>query len=149
MKYSILLLLASLTACTPQPEAIDYGADACTYCQMTIVDRQHGAEIVTSKGRVYKFDAIECMVYYLKQTDADAVALRLVNDFEHPGTLIPVESATFLISRAIPSPMGAFLSAFGDATTAAETHKKREGRLYSWNELNALHAEKGTLGLTE
>ena len=37
---------------------------------MTIVDRQHAAEAVTSKGKVFKFDAIECMVCLLYTSDA-------------------------------------------------------------------------------
>ncbi|HRJ13994.1 MAG TPA: hypothetical protein PLI34_03310, partial [Saprospiraceae bacterium] len=60
---SIMILAAA--ACTPTAKPIEYGADACYYCKMTIVDRQHAAEAVSAKGKVFMFDAIECMVPYL------------------------------------------------------------------------------------
>ena len=29
---------------------------------MTIVDPRYGAELVTTKGKVYKYDAVECLI---------------------------------------------------------------------------------------
>ena len=66
---TVLSLLLLFAACSPQPRPIEYGTDLCDFCRMTIVDKQHAAELVTDKGRVYKFDAIECMVNYLEQND--------------------------------------------------------------------------------
>ena len=51
-----------LLSCTIKPEKINFGSDMCHFCQMTIVDRQHAAQYVTSKGKQFKFDAIECML---------------------------------------------------------------------------------------
>ena len=53
-----------LTGCTPQTEAIDFGADACANCKMTIVEPRFGSELLTIKGKVYKFDAIECLAKF-------------------------------------------------------------------------------------
>ena len=36
---------------------------------MTIVDNKHSAELVTTKGKVYKFDAIECMIRHLQNIE--------------------------------------------------------------------------------
>lgn len=79
---------------------------------MTIVDKQHAAELVSAKGKVFKYDAIECMINDLKKKKDLEIGLLFVNDYASPGTLIDAKIATFLISEQIKSPMGAFLSAF-------------------------------------
>ena len=88
---------------------------------MTVVDNQHAAQAVTDKGKVFVFDAIECMVNYLQNTGTDAgFAHLVVCDYENPGVWVQADAATFLISESLPSPMGANLSAF-----AKESHCTR------------------------
>ncbi len=62
--FSILSFL--LVSCKVEESPINYGKDACKYCKMKIVDQQHAAEIVTKKGKPFKYDAIECMVRDIK-----------------------------------------------------------------------------------
>ena len=133
--YLSALLLLFLFNCNVSPQPIDYGNDACHFCKMTIVDKQHAAEIVTHKGKVYKFDSSECMVNFLDEFDVSTVKLFLSNDFSEPEILIDATQATFLISEQIPSPMGANLSAFKDRQVAINTQKEKGGSLYSWDEL--------------
>jgi len=133
--YLSALLLLFLFNCNVSPQPIDYGNDACHFCKMTIVDKQHAAEIVTHKGKAYKFDSSECMVNFLDEFDSSTVKLFLSNDFSEPETLIDATQATFLISEQIPSPMGANLSAFKDRQGAINTQKEKGGSLYSWVEL--------------
>ncbi len=64
-RLSILILLLIVTNCSVSPKAIDYGNDGCHFCKMTIVDKLHAAEVVTNKGKVYKFDATECMINFM------------------------------------------------------------------------------------
>lgn len=142
----LLLTLLLLSGCKPKPSPIEYGADVCEFCKMTIVDQQHAAEVVTHKGRAYKFDAIECMVHYAVQQGEDKFALFLVNDYTQPGALIDARTATYLISRAVPSPMGAFLSAFEDAAPAETLQQEKGGELLSWETLLERRQQKGTLG---
>lgn len=42
---------------------------------MTIVDKQHAAQVVTKKGKAYSFDAIECMVHYSEKMDPSTIGL--------------------------------------------------------------------------
>lgn len=133
--YLSALLLLFLFNCNVSPQPIDYGNEACHYCKMTIVDKQHAAEIVTDKGKAYKFDATECMVNFLDEFDSSTVKLFLSNDYSKPETLIDATKATFLISEQIPSPMGANLSAFKYRQVAINTQKEKGGSLYSWTEL--------------
>jgi copper chaperone NosL len=123
------------TGCEVAPDNIDYGKDHCAYCQMTIVGKQHGAEVVTAKGKAYKFDAVECMVHYLGENSETPYAFILSNTFDAPGVLSPAESSTFLISEALPSPMGENLTAFGDPDVANEIMQEKGGIIYDWNAL--------------
>lgn len=91
--------------------------------------------MVTAKGKAFKFDAIECMINYTNQRDANEFALFLVNDYLTPGALIDATTSTYLISPNIPSPMGAFLSAFESQAQAQATQAKQGGDLYDWNEI--------------
>ena len=61
-RIPFLLIILILVGCKVDPNPIEYGADACHFCSMTIVDRQHAAEFVTKKGKAFKFDATECMM---------------------------------------------------------------------------------------
>jgi copper chaperone NosL len=112
---------------------------------MTIVDQQHGAEAVSDKGKVFKFDAIECMVQYTAEKNHRNYALLLVNNYVEKGTLIDAKTSTFLISEAIPSPMGAFLSAFATEKEAEEIRSNKGGELFIWNELPKAITQKPPL----
>src|SRR5690606_29594965 len=138
MKKHIILLFIMLNGsigCSVGPKPIDYGHVGCHYCSMTIVDKQHAAQLVTKKGKVFNFDAIECMMNQLKDEGESAMALFLVNDFGQPGELVDATKATYLISENIPSPMGEYLSAFTNEEAAKETMTKQGGELYTWTEI--------------
>ncbi len=129
-----LLLLWALVACKVEPKSIDYGLDVCRYCSMNIVDSQFASEIVTVKGKVFKYDAIECMLNDAQELQHE-VALYLVMDFHNPDTFLEAENSYYLICEDIPSPMGANLSAFKDKETALEAGNAKSGEIYSWEEL--------------
>lgn len=133
--YLGTVLLVMLTSCTPKPKPISYGTDDCTYCKMTIADNRYGAEFVTDKGKVYKFDAIECMADYVNKNSELLHSYLLVNTYDNPIHLISAENCTFLISNELPSPMGAYLTAFADKMKADSMQKAKSGSLYSWNDI--------------
>lgn len=133
--YSIIALLLVLFNCNAKPEPINYGSDGCYFCKMTIVDKTHAAEIVTKKGKVYKFDATECMINFMKDFETSEIELYLSNNYTEPEALIDATKATFLISENIPSPMGAFLSAFENKAEAEKFQAEKGGDLYTWEEL--------------
>ncbi|MEP5340133.1 MAG: nitrous oxide reductase accessory protein NosL [Algibacter sp.] len=133
--FSIIILLLLFFGCNIKPQAIDYGNDGCYFCKMTIVDKVHAAEVVTTKGKIYKFDATECMVNFIKEFNTSEIELYLSNNYTEPETLIDATKAFFLISENIPSPMGAFLSAFKEEADAVKYQKNKGGKLYNWNEL--------------
>jgi len=132
--FSILiaLLLILTVGCTVDKKPIAYGEAACYYCSMTIVDQQHAAQIVTDKGKVYNYDAAECMLNQLQEKDAPVAALHFVNNYHKPGDLMDATTAVYLISEGIPSPMGEFLTAFRTQAEADAALEKHGGKLYDW-----------------
>lgn len=127
------------TGCSISPQKMEYGIDVCYYCSMTIVDEQHAAQLVTSKGRAYKFDAIECMINQMDEMEGTEFGLLLVNDYRNPGELIDATSSTFLISSGIPSPMGANLSGFSKSEDADKAKEQFTGETYTWSQLLKLY----------
>lgn len=134
----ILMLLTGLfSACSVEPQPIRYGEEACAFCKMSITDQRYGAEVVTNKGKAYKYDATECMLHALHQGDVphEEVALYLVTDAEKQGTLISAEQAHYLISEKLPSPMGENITAFATPEAQAAAKAKFGGETLSWEEL--------------
>ena len=138
MKYiqyiTIFLVIFIFLSCGLEPEPINYGVDICAHCNMKIMDKRYGAEFISSKGKVYKFDSGECLIDYIYQnniTEKDNSQL-LVTDFNNPGTLIKTGVATFIISQKLPSPMGAFLTAFSSRNAAQKKVEETGGDIYDW-----------------
>jgi copper chaperone NosL len=124
-----------LSSCNSGPQAIDYGNDGCHFCKMTIVDKIHGSELITDKGKVFKFDATECMLNYLDENKDQPVSRLLTNYYEAPTEFISLEEATFLISKNFPSPMGANLTAFKTKESAEKIKAEKGGELYDFESL--------------
>ncbi len=127
------MLLAS--ACSPTPQPVEFGADACAHCKMTIVEVPFAAELVSSKGKVFKFDAIECMADYLKDHAETEFAFQLVRDFNQPDDWQDAKTCSYLISDEVPSPMGAYLSAYATEAQAIQMREAKGGQVFDWENL--------------
>lgn len=133
-----VLTLLVFCACSSGPEPIRYGQDACANCKMTLTDKRFGAEIVTQKGKVFKFDDLNCLVGALGNGSVAEkdIAQIVTVDFKKTGTFVAVQSALFLYHDAIRSPMRADVASFStqsdlDAVKAAIGG----GKLMTWTEL--------------
>lgn len=128
-------VLCLFFSCDIEPDQINYGTDACSFCKMTIVDQQHAAQYVTKKGKQFKFDAIECMVNDIADNGSEDIGIFLVSDYGEPGTMTQAKEATYMICKEIKSPMGANLSGFHSMDHALATQAEKGGDLYTWSEL--------------
>jgi copper chaperone NosL len=137
IRNTLLLLSLLLSTCQVSERPIEYGVDECDYCRMIIMDQRYGSELVTEKGKVYTFDAAECLIEYLQYNAemADAARYLLVTPYTDPNHLIDARTATYLVSEQMPSPMGAYLTAFTDREEAAAYQSTKGGVLYSWEEI--------------
>lgn len=104
---TIIILLLVSCGREDKPEEIKYGVDICSFCKMTIVDPKWGAELMTTKGKVYKFDVVECMIAYWQSflKPEDVKHFWVVN-FTKPKEFIEATNAKYIRTLQYPSPMG-------------------------------------------
>lgn len=109
-----IVMLAFCSSCTTGPEPIRYGQDNCHACKMTLMDKRFGAEIVTAKGKVFKFDDLNCLVNWLKSGEVPTgnIAQIVAVDFQKTGQFVDVEQACFLQNEALKSPMRGDVASF-------------------------------------
>jgi copper chaperone NosL len=128
---ALVLALALLGGCRPEPVPLRYGEDACAHCRMTVSDPRFGAELVAATGRTYPFDAVECLAAFVQAHPEVEVHSLWVVPSDAPGTLVHVEDAFFARSPAVRSPMGAGLIAFSTAA-ARDAALAGEGEALDW-----------------
>lgn len=140
--FLIFISVLILTSCKVEPKEINFGFDTCHFCRMTIVDKPFAAEIVNSKGKLYVYDAIECMIKNDFTENLDA-SLYLVFDYQNTDQFINASTSYYVISKKIKSPMGENLAAFENYNKAEEFVKLNEGMLFNWEEINAYFKTDG------
>lgn len=141
LRMALPLMLSSLLlfSCSTEPEPIKYGSDLCALCKMVVSDERYGAELVTSKGKKYKYDSAECLVHYLnaEALDDQEISGIYVTDYKRPQTLIDAKTAFFLISESLPSPMGENLTSFSSRVDAKELQAEHPGSIFDWKQLRS------------
>lgn len=128
---------AVMFSCSTEPVPLNYGTDVCQFCKMTLMDQKFGAELVTSTGKIYKFDDLNCFLnYYNSGVEApEDFTQRLVVDYSHPGKLIEATDAFYLKSGEIRSPMNGQVAAF-ETKASMDTFKKQWKGIYlAWGEV--------------
>lgn len=112
-----------LPGCDRGPQAIDFGKDACAECNMTIVDKRYGAEFVTGKGKVFKFDDVNCMVEFIERDPhaGDSTARRFIVAFNEGGALVEEDQLVFVKHAKLRTPMRSHVAAFRDKDSAQAT----------------------------
>ncbi|MEX1240260.1 MAG: nitrous oxide reductase accessory protein NosL [Cyclobacteriaceae bacterium] len=137
MKVILAILLLPLLSCTVEPEPLHYGQDACHTCKMTLMDKKFGAELVSQKGKVYKFDDVNCMLtfYNSGEIPPQEFAYRLVTDFSQPANLIEAADAFYLKSPALKTPMASQIAAFQQKENMEKFKKDLKGIYLVWGEL--------------
>ncbi len=131
--FFITLLLSS---CSVGPKPIAFGTDHCDYCAMTISDNRFGAELVTKKGRVYKFDDLHCLKGFINDKtiiNTNIHSLWVV-DFSMPGNLTNAENCFLLHNDKLQSPMGSNTAAFASQDSLDTYFSKYEGDKLKWQE---------------
>jgi copper chaperone NosL len=132
----VLILAFSLNSCSKnQVVPIKLNVDSCDNCKMSIADGKYGAEVITQKGRVYKFDDIMCMKEYCNDNLDKKMESFYVLDFNQNNVLIPAESAFYLAGGKISTPMRGNIIAFNSEKEAKEVQTKLEANAMTWNEI--------------
>jgi copper chaperone NosL len=101
------------------------------------MDKKFGAELVTQKGKVYKFDDVNCMLNFYNDTEnsAEQFKYKLVVDFSQPEKLITASDAFFLKSDEIKSPMASEIAAFESKDSMEKLKEEWNGIYLVWGEV--------------
>ena len=143
INFSFVVLFVFFFSCSQEPIPINYNHDQCDFCKMMISDPRYGAEIVTEKGKIYKFDSIECMPAFLRQvqmTNVNILSFWVV-DFNTPQKLINAYKAVYLHSKNLRSPMGLNLTAVNNQEAAQNLQSRYQGQIISWAEVQLIVQE--------
>lgn len=128
-------LTVLLTGCQKGPQPIDFGNQLCDHCRMTISDPKFGAQWVTPTGKIFNYDAVECMVWHLEEEPKEGEAFVIA--YDQPTQLIPAAQATFLMATGQPSPMGAYLSAYQNEDLAVQMADELDGSCHTWTSIQS------------
>lgn len=138
---AVAVMIMLFAACgTHGPAEIHYGQDQCDYCKMTIADKSFGSELVTAKGKVYKFDSIECLAAYqvTSKLGTEQIHSMWVTDFGRPESFLNIDRATIIASERQKSPMGVGLVAVDSPEHAARLIEVVGGSVLPWEQVRAL-----------
>ena len=103
---------------------------------MLIMDAKWGAEIVTSKGKVFKFDDVNCMINYMRESGlkTDEIAHLMVVDFKNPGNLINAYNSWYIYSEDLRSPMASGVAAFETNSDLNSYNVSNKGTSMNWEQ---------------
>ncbi|HLR51122.1 MAG TPA: nitrous oxide reductase accessory protein NosL [Candidatus Sphingobacterium stercoripullorum] len=132
-----VITLAGLMSCSSGPRPIHFGTDNCDLCVMTIVDERFGAELLTKKGKAYKFDDLHCLKEYINQgnvKEADIGELFVI-DYANPTELIKLSEAFILQGGEIQSPMASQTAAFFQADSLEHYKNYFNAEIVLWENI--------------
>jgi copper chaperone NosL len=132
-----LLMLVLLSCGDKQPEALKLNAENCEYCKMTISDGKFAAQLITPKGRVYKFDDLLCMLNYKAENEKARGSADFICDYLNPGQFMETGPAIYVAGENFNSPMGGNIAAFSNADSAAAYSEKLGGSVIMWDNINS------------
>lgn len=133
--FFVLIVSFVIAACQSNPEPIVYGEDSCDNCKMTISDPKYGAELISDKGKIFKFDSIECLAAYSMIINSKTIASMWVTNFSTKENFINTNDALFLKSENLRSPMGLNLSAYKNPESLDKVKNEFGGVTISWKEI--------------
>lgn len=125
----IFLLFSSCGNIEKDP--IILNKDHCDHCKMMITDPRFSAEVITKKGRIYKFDDVDCLKSFLKNNNHEYSSF-FVTNYLPPHDLYEAHSLFYVKSSELRSPMGGNIAAFTDKQSADEYASKLTGHNIDW-----------------
>jgi copper chaperone NosL len=134
---SAALTLLMLSSCRNGPQPIKLNEDNCQSCRMSISDARFGAEVVSRKGKVWKFDDTHCLLEFLKGSELKKEDIRQVYFVRFDGNheLLPAKNAFLLQSEALHSPMAGNIAAFSGKQDLELASKEVGGKEITWQEI--------------
>jgi copper chaperone NosL len=135
--FAIGVLTALLAGCgrgdDSSPPEIRYGEDLCSVCGMILSDPRYASAALTTDD-VALFDDIGELIEWRRKHPSLQVRISYVHDHTTK-QWIRADSATFVKSPAVASPMGHGIAAFANAQQAAAFEHASGGEIRTFEEL--------------
>ena len=130
------ICIVCLFSCKPTFDPIDYGHDACMHCRMTIIDKRFAAEILTDKGKAYKFDDLGCLLKYMSENSLQQPNAKIfVANYAAPANnFLDAHTAIYIHSELLKTPMNGNYAAF-ETEQKAIIPGSTTINLLKWNDL--------------
>ena len=136
---SLVLLatsIATVSSCTDtEPVPVALNSDHCDNCRMTISQAKFAAELITQKGRIYKFDDVHCMLNFQSQNPNIAVRSLYVCDYLNDHEFMDATVASYISGDFLKSPMGGNTAAFQSTEAATPYAGEWNAEIIDWGSL--------------
>jgi copper chaperone NosL len=135
---SFLILLAGCAGQSAEvkPPEIVYNEDVCEACGMLISDARFASATVEVNGTPHKFDDIGDLVAYYASHSAAQVKAYFVHDYTSQ-QWIRAETAYFIVSPKIMTPMMHGVAAFADKPAATSMAQQYGVQVLDFTQLKA------------
>ncbi|MBS1688565.1 MAG: nitrous oxide reductase accessory protein NosL, partial [Bacteroidetes bacterium] len=99
--------------------------------------KRFAAEILTSKGKAYKFDDMGCLLKYMSENNLpNSDAKIFVANYSNPtASFLDANTAIYIHSEALKTPMNGDYAAFSDEKNAVIPGDNSHGGLLKWQDL--------------
>ena len=135
--WSPVIFILVLISCNTEPQPLVVGKDECFYCKMPFVDAKFGAEVITAKGKIYKFDDMGCLINFLKEGlgSEEKVNKVLAVNYANNQKLMDVNTSVFLRNADLHTPMNSGIAAFESSDQAKSFLKDFPSEILIWQQL--------------
>ncbi len=131
---SLLLVLSMsviLSACGKKEAKIEYGKVDCDFCKMKLMDNKFGVLMISDKGRNFHYDDINCFKRFQEENNISSKEIH-ISCTDKPGELVPIETAYFIHSDNIKTPMASGIAAYSSEEIANKTAKELQSNILKW-----------------
>jgi copper chaperone NosL len=134
---ALVSLLFTLPSCTATVEPVVIGSDNCNFCKMTISDARFGVEVITKKGKIFKYDETHCFLAAQKKGNLNKSDIKEIylTDYLGKHELVLQEKSFFLKSEELKSPMGGNVAAFSNFDSLKKYSELLHGEEISWDKM--------------
>jgi len=135
---AVLLAAGAGAGCGhPAPRALVLGEDACAHCHMTLADPRFSAELVTMTGRTIPFDDVGCMGTFVATggVPAEDIHSVWVSDYLRGDSLLAADTAMFLATDSIRTPMHYGIIALAPGAGADSLRAALGGVVLTWEQV--------------
>ena len=135
VRSCLIGLLLAVAACGPnRPRDIAWDRDSCAHCHMSLADPRFAAELLTRTGKAIVFDDVGCLTAWMAE-NSEPVATAWVESFTAPHGWIRADSAVYLRSDTLRTPMASGLAALRPGAEADSIRSLLGGSLLTWSEI--------------